>query len=218
MVVRLRPVAAGRARRPAHRAGAADRARPEVYGLLAPADVLAQLAHVDRLREWLLAGVPGGVWRRMLAARLDRVHRLVAAGLLPELLLADLERAAGTAAARYPDDARPARGYLPVDADRAMADAERFAAAPPAAEPERLLRLASPSRLWQLVEAGVSVQIHGWRAGTWGHGQWEISLARDDVAEATSSPWTPDLRGVRQDRVLAGLLPVLSVPPGSGDR
>ncbi|GAA1228649.1 trypsin-like peptidase domain-containing protein [Pseudonocardia alaniniphila] len=200
----------GRDARPVER-GLRIGSRPEIYGRLTPADVLAQLEHVGRLREWLLAGVPGGVLHRMVAARLSRVQEMVRAGRLPEALVQDLERAARSAAARYPGDPRPPGAHLPVFADQALALADAWAhqAGPPG---QRELRLASDGQLRALVEASLPVQVHGWRAGLWGQGRWEISLRPQD-ARGAGDPWTPDLHAVDPRRVLSALRPLLPRHP-----
>jgi DNA-binding HxlR family transcriptional regulator len=165
-------------------------ARPEIYGRLSGADVLAQLEHLARMRHWLLDAVPGGEPRRMIAARLTWASAAVQTGELPEQLLNDLDRAAAQVRTSHPNDPDPDGPYLPRFAEaRANQAAEWNPGPPETVEP----RMATDDQLLLLLRSGRPVWVHHYRRTQWGAGVWEITLRPGDVDDRTSQLWTPDI-------------------------
>ncbi|WP_037070320.1 MBL fold metallo-hydrolase, partial [Pseudonocardia acaciae] len=189
-------------------AGEMEQLARAVYGRLTEADLLAQFDHVHRLRDQILALVPAGDLHRMMTARLDWIARVVTTRQLPTALLTDLDSARRAWSERFPQDrpntppphAGPTTGHTPTVPTR--------------------LRLATPTVLHALVEAGIPVWVHGWRPGLWGEGRWEISLPTADVAAGRTHPWEPNVHPTDPERLRAALLelPGLRPPPGAATR
>ncbi|WP_232668587.1 hypothetical protein [Pseudonocardia sp. TRM90224] len=130
---------------------------PDVYGLLSPQDVMAQLRATVRAREQLLAMVHDGPERKQLIRHFGQIEQVVAAGRLPAALIDALE------------DARRYMGLSGGDAAVAPFDPPLFAV------PTGREVIVDRAGLRRLLDAGRPVAVHGMRARLEGE-VWKVAV------------------------------------------